>query len=93
MTAMTGFLGGMMKYFTLNNGLEIPAVGFGSVLESDVANFEEVYENAWSAGYRLFDTAASYGNQIALGKWLKNSDHPRKEYFLTGKVAQFEQGY
>lgn len=93
MTAMTGFLGGMMKYFTLNNGLEIPAVGFGSVLESDVANFEEVYENAWSTGYRLFDTAASYGNQIALGKWLKNSDHARKEYFLTGKVAQSEQGY
>ena len=50
MAAMTGFLGEMMKYFTLNNGLKIPAVGFGSVLESDVVNFEEVYENAWSTG-------------------------------------------
>ncbi|GAB2025170.1 aldo/keto reductase [Lactovum odontotermitis] len=77
----------------LNNGVEMPMLGFGSVLESDVPNFRAVYESAWDAGYRLFDTAADYGNQTALGQWLINSGRKRESYFLTGKVAQYEQGY
>lgn len=77
----------------LNNGIEMPMVGFGSVLEEDVSNFNSVYNSAWKAGYRLFDTAASYGNQIALGKWLKTLDCKREDFWLTSKVAQTEQGY
>ncbi|MFC4651495.1 aldo/keto reductase [Lactococcus nasutitermitis] len=77
----------------LNNGSEMPMLGFGAVLETDVVDFNETYTHAWQAGYRLYDTASSYGNQIALGKWLKSLDCKREDYWLTSKVAQYEQGY
>lgn len=68
-------------------------LGFGSVLESDTTDFSAVYDSAWQSGYRLFDTASSYGNQTAFGHWLKARGHIREDYFLTSKVAQKEQGY
>ncbi len=77
----------------LNNGVEMAMLGFGSVLEADVSDFNATYNKAWEAGYRLYDTAASYGNQVALGNWLKTAGHKRESYFLTSKVAQEEQGY
>ncbi|MDR2976428.1 MAG: aldo/keto reductase [Streptococcaceae bacterium] len=77
----------------LNNGVEMPMLGFGSVLESDTTDFSAVYDSAWQSGYRLFDTASSYGNQTAFGHWLKARGHIREDYFLTSKVAQKEQGY
>lgn len=81
------------NFVTLNNGVKMPVVGFGSVLESDVSDFDAVYNQAWENGYRLFDTASNYGNQIALGKWLQTLGCKREEYWLTSKVAQNEQGY
>ncbi|AYG00140.1 aldo/keto reductase [Lactococcus allomyrinae] len=81
------------KFVTLNNGIKMPILGFGSVLETDVSDFDAVYNSAWNKGYRLFDTASNYGNQIALGNWLQTLECNREEYWLTSKVAQDEQGY
>lgn len=77
----------------LNNGIEIPSVGFGvfKVKEGD-----EVYTSvleALKAGYRLIDTAAIYGNEEGVGRALKDSGIPREEIFLTTKLWNSDQGY
>jgi len=75
-----------MKYAKLNNGLDIPMLGFGVF---QVANGDECYDAvkcALEAGYRHIDTAAVYGNEVSVGKAIKDSGVPRKDIFLTTKV-------
>lgn len=77
----------------LNNGVEIPSVGFGVF---KVKDGDEVYEavlEALKTGYRLIDTAAIYGNEEGVGKALKDSGIPREEIFLTTKLWNTDQGY
>ena len=73
----------------LNNGVEIPAVGFGCYkLASD--EIPELIENAWRAGYRHFDTASFYGTEEGMGEAFRNLGIDRHEVFLTSKVWKTE---
>lgn len=84
--------GDFMKY-TLNNGYEIPAVGFGTwqTPEGEVA--ETSVLAALEAGYRHIDTAAAYGNEESVGLAIGKSGVPRKEIFLTTKLRNPDHGY
>lgn len=69
----------------LSNGNEIPALGFGVFQMSNEEAEQSVLE-ALAAGYRLIDTAASYGNEEAVGRAIKKSGVPREEIFVTTKL-------
>lgn len=80
-----------MENFTLSNGVEIPAVGYGTYLTGEKDN--GTVAAALEAGYRHFDTASFYGTEQALGDALKASGVPREELFLTSKLWKDEMGY
>ncbi|MCM0582097.1 aldo/keto reductase [Weissella diestrammenae] len=82
-----------MRTITLNNGVEMPMIGFGTDISGDLTALEPTLTLTIQAGYRLFDTAASYGNQRQLGQFFSTAGIPRDELFITSKVAQTEQGY
>ncbi|WP_443091277.1 aldo/keto reductase [Basfia succiniciproducens] len=82
-----------MKSVKLNNGLEMPMVGFGVYQVSD-EDTEKAVLAALNAGYRLLDTAAIYGNEAGVGRAIKASGIPREEIFVTTKLwIQRENGY
>lgn len=70
---------------TLNNGVEMPLVGFG-VFQIPPQHTEKAVTDALNAGYRHFDTAASYRNEEAVGRALSRSGVPREELFVTTKL-------
>ncbi|MGH8242472.1 MAG: aldo/keto reductase [Steroidobacteraceae bacterium] len=74
-----------MQTVTLNNGVQMPILGFGVYQMPDDACEASVLE-ALRAGYRLIDTAAIYGNEEAVGRALKASGVPRDELFITTKL-------
>ncbi|KAA6210097.1 aldo/keto reductase [Avibacterium paragallinarum] len=74
-----------MKTATLNNGIEIPMIGFGVYQVSDEET-EQVVLSALEQGYRLLDTAAIYGNEAGVGRAIKASGIPREEIFVTTKL-------
>jgi len=74
-----------METMKLNNGVEIPANGFG-VYQVSKEDCKESVLTALKTGYRHIDTAQSYFNESEVGEALKESDVPRKEIFLTTKV-------
>jgi len=82
-----------MQYVTLNNGVEMPALGFGVFQVPDPAECERAVLDAIEAGYRSFDTAASYMNEDAVGRALKRSGVPRDELFVTTKLWIQDAGY
>lgn len=82
-----------MKYVTFNNGVEMPQLGFGVFQVPDPAECEQAVIDAAEVGYRLFDTAASYGNEEAVGRGLKTSGVPRDELFVTTKLWIEDAGY
>ena len=82
-----------MKKLTLNNGVEIPALGFGVFQMSDLAECERAVRDAIEVGYRLIDIAASYLNEEAVGRALKNSGIPREHLFVTTKLWNDDQGH
>lgn len=72
--------------YTLNNGVEIPCVGFGTwQTPSDDIGYKAVLA-ALEAGYRHIDTAAVYGNEAMVGQAIKDSGVPREDIFLTTKL-------
>jgi diketogulonate reductase-like aldo/keto reductase len=75
-----------MKTITLNNGIEIPILGFGTYQITDSAEVERSVVEAVKAGYRLIDTAQCYGNEEAVGAGIKDCGVPREELFITTKV-------
>ena len=82
-----------MNKFKLNDGNEIPAVGFGVF---QIPNNGPTYEatlNALKAGYRHIDTAAGYMNESDVGKAIKDSGIPREEIFITSKLWLQDYGY
>ncbi|WP_333624429.1 aldo/keto reductase [Sphingobacterium siyangense] len=82
-----------MKTFKLNNGLEIPAIGFGTW---QIPEGEEAYQavkEALAAGYTHIDTAAIYGNEKSVGKAIKDSGIDRNSLFITTKLWNTERGY
>ncbi|MFF3006767.1 aldo/keto reductase [Kitasatospora sp. NPDC057940] len=74
-----------MQHVTLNNGVEMPILGFG-VYQIPAEKTEQAVADALAAGYRLLDTAAAYGNEEAVGRAIKNSGIPREELFITTKL-------
>lgn len=82
-----------MQYFTLNNGLKIPALGFGVFQVPDPAQCEQAVTDALNAGYRLLDTAAAYMNEQAVGKAIAKSGIPREELFITTKLWVQDASY
>ncbi|WP_462417430.1 aldo/keto reductase [Kytococcus sp. Marseille-QA3725] len=75
---------------TLNNGLEMPQVGFGT-FQVDDSEAQRAVETALEAGYRHIDTAAVYGNEAGVGAALKASGIPREELWITTKLRNGEQ--
>jgi len=75
-----------MYHVTLNNGVTMPILGFGVFQINDQAECERGVVDAIETGYRLIDTAASYGNEAAVGHALKRSGVPREELFITTKL-------
>ena len=63
----------MNKTITLNNGIEMPMVGFGVFQVSDLAVCERAVSDAIESGYRLIDTAYSYNNEQAVGAAIRKS--------------------
>lgn len=82
-----------MEYVTLNNGVKMPCAGFGVFQIKDKEECVRVVLDAIDAGYRLIDTAQSYGNEEAVGKAIAQSPVPREELFITTKVWISSYGY
>ena len=82
-----------MLKVTLNNGVEMPILGFGVFQVTDLAECERSVVDAISTGYRLIDTAASYMNEEAVGKAIKNSGVPREDLFITTKLWIQSKGF
>ncbi|AFR99365.1 aldo/keto reductase [Lentilactobacillus buchneri] len=78
--------------FKLNNGIEIPAAGFG-VFQIENGGTKQAVADALSAGYRLIDTAQAYGNEAEVGDAIKESGIPRDQLFVTTKVWVSDTGY
>jgi 2,5-diketo-D-gluconate reductase A len=82
-----------MQTVKLNNGVEMPLLGFGVFQVKDLAECERSVLDAIEAGYRLIDTAQSYGNEAAVGKAIKASGVAREELFITTKLWIQSNGY
>lgn len=82
-----------MEYVTLNNGIKMPAAGFGVFQIKDKEECVRVVMDAIEAGYRLIDTAQSYGNEEAVGEAIQKTSVPREELFITTKVWISNYGY
>ena len=82
-----------MQYMALSNGVELPMIGYGTFLIKDGALCERCVADALESGYRLFDTAAAYGNESAVGAALRGSGIPRAEWFVTTKLWVQDAGY
>ena len=82
-----------MKYVKLNNGVKMPMLGFGVCRIDDLKECEEVVLNAIQEGYRLIDTAAIYGNDIAVGNAIMRSHINREEFFITSKLWIDDNSY
>ncbi|MDR2803011.1 MAG: aldo/keto reductase [Treponema sp.] len=78
---------------TLNNGVEMPVFGMGTYRIADLEECEQAVSEAIAAGYRLFDTAALYKNEEAVGRAIKRSGIPREEFFVTTKLWISDTGY
>lgn len=75
-----------MEYLTLNNGVKMPLVGFGTFQITDKKECEKSIISAIGAGYRLIDTAQAYRNEEFVGNAIKNCGLARNELFITTKL-------
>jgi diketogulonate reductase-like aldo/keto reductase len=82
-----------MQRLVLNNGVEMPILGFGVYQITDAEECERSVVEAIRTGYRLIDTAAAYGNEEAVGNAIKRSGVAREELFVTTKLWIQDAGY
>lgn len=82
-----------MQKIILNNGIEMPIIGYGVFQIPDQKECERCVIDAIQTGYRLIDTAASYMNESAVGNGIKNSSIAREELFITTKLWLQDAGY
>ncbi|MBN1844035.1 MAG: aldo/keto reductase [Deltaproteobacteria bacterium] len=82
-----------MQTVKLNNGVEIPILGFGVFQIADPAECERCVVDAIQTGYSHIDTAASYQNEEAVGRGIKHSGVAREKLFITTKLWIQSQGY
>jgi len=83
----------MMQTVKLNNGVEIPILGFGVFQITDPAVCEQCVVDAIQTGYNHIDTAASYQNEEAVGRGIKRSGAARENLFITTKLWIQRDGY
>nr|WP_034260859.1 aldo/keto reductase [Actinospica robiniae] len=81
-----------MQHLTLNNGVNMPTLGFG-VFQTPPEVTEQAVTSALESGYRLIDTAAAYANEREVGNAIRNSGLPRDEIFIETKVWISDYGY
>ena len=81
-----------MQEFILENGMVLPAVGFGTYNAKGGDNLQMI-KDAIEVGYRYFDTASLYGTERALGQAIKESGLPREAFQIATKVWIDEMGY
>ena len=77
---------------TLNNGLDMPVLGFG-VFQVAPDDVEAPVRVAIESGYRLIDTASGYGNEQGVGRAMRDSGVPREQLFITTKLTNSDHGY
>ena len=82
-----------MDSITLNNGVEMPQLGFGVFQIPDAAECRQAVETALEVGYRSIDTAASYGNEAAVGAAIAAAGVPRSDLFVTTKLWVSDASY
>ena len=82
-----------MQTTVLNNGVEMPLLGFGVYQITDAEACEQAVSDALRTGYRLIDTAAAYLNEEAVGKAIRRSGVPRDELFVTTKLWIQDAGF
>ena len=82
-----------MNTYQLNNGVEIPVLGFGTFKAKDGEEAYRAVLEALKAGYRHIDTAAIYQNEKSVGQAIKDSGVPREEMFVTTKLWNSQQTY
>lgn len=82
-----------METVKLNNGVEMPQLGFGVFQVTDLDQCERAVVDAIASGYRLIDTAAAYQNEAAVGRAIKRSGVDRKELFITSKLWVSDANY
>jgi diketogulonate reductase-like aldo/keto reductase len=82
-----------MDKVVLNNGVEMPVLGFGVFQVTDQAECERSVLDAIDTGYRLIDTAQSYKNEEAVGRAIRRSGVPREDLFVTTKLWIQSNGY
>jgi diketogulonate reductase-like aldo/keto reductase len=82
-----------MQKVTLNNGLQMPILGFGVFQVTDLAQCESSVLDAIEVGYRLLDTAAAYGNEEAVGQAIQQCGLAREELFVTTKLWVQDASY
>lgn len=87
-----------MQHVVLNNWVKMPILGFGVFQVPDLAECERSVSDAIATGYRLIDTAASYGNEEAVGQAIKKSVRSadavaREDLFITTKLWIQSNGY
>ena len=81
-----------MEYIELNNGVEMPQIGYG-VYQVDPAECERCVSDALKVGYRMIDTAQAYHNEEGVGAAIAKSGIPREELFIVSKVWISNYGY
>ena len=83
--------------FLLNNGIEMPAPGFGTGAirgwQADSDEVAQVIATAIGMGYRHLDTASIYGNERSVGKAIRSAGQPREQLFVVTKAWNTEHGY
>ena len=77
----------------LNNGMEIPSIGYGTYQIRKKSEIENSIKIAYDNGYRLFDTAVMYGNENLIGNALTKHKIPREEIFITTKILPSDMTY
>lgn len=79
--------------FRLNNGCQIPCIGYGTWKTPDGETAVQAVKDALLSGYRHIDTAAVYGNEASVGEGIRLSGVDREEIFVTSKLWNTEWGY
>ncbi len=83
----------MRTDYELNNGVLIPAIGFGTWQTPDGETAVNSVRTAIKAGYRHIDTAAVYGNEVSVGEGIRQSGVDRRSLFVTSKLWNTNRGY
>ena len=83
----------MIPTVTLNNGMEMPRIGYGVFRMKNPEECEEAVAQAIQSGYRLIDTAAAYENEEAVGRAIRRCGVPREELFITTKLWITDTSY